>query len=105
MLAELLPFLTSTKDVIQTLKEIIALLPEKDKKSLDSRLNLAERELRLSEAQLAQTLDYQLCKCTFPPQIMLLKEGSNYIHQCSLCKREMNKKPSVPVTGSPRDFK
>lgn len=47
-------------------------LPEGDKRDqLDQTLENAERQLQIAEAQIAKGFDYQLCQCTFPPQIML----------------------------------
>lgn len=41
---------------------------------------------RLQEVELAQKLGYLLCKCTWPPQIMVLA-GSDHIYRCRRCSR------------------
>jgi len=57
--------------IIALLRESKDLLPDGDaKRSLEQRLEKAERESKLAEAQIAQALGYELCKCDFPPQIM-----------------------------------
>ena len=65
------------------------LLPEgPEKKAVEQNLEEAERGSKLAEAQIAQALGYMLCKCTFPPQIML-KTGHSRAHgdhfQCPRC--------------------
>ncbi|GEM77006.1 hypothetical protein [Vibrio sagamiensis] len=41
----------------------------------------------MAEAQIAQALGYQLCKCTFPPQIMLSVGYRDFeeAFECKLC--------------------
>jgi len=41
---------------------------------------------RLQEIELAQKLGYLLCKCTWPPQIMVLT-GSDHVYRCRRCSR------------------
>lgn len=61
--------LTSALSLVREAKE---LLPDNDKKkSMEDKLDAAEKATKTAEAQIAQSLGYQLCKCTFPPQIML----------------------------------
>jgi hypothetical protein len=46
----------------------------------------AEQQLRLAEGRAAQSLGYDLCQCTFPPQISLLQsDGSK---RCPKCGRD-----------------
>ena len=57
---------------IQLAREAKKGLPEgPEKKSVEQSLEAAERSSKLAQAQIAQALGYELCKCTFPPQIML----------------------------------
>jgi hypothetical protein len=47
-----------------------------------------ERSAQLAEAEMAKALGYQLCRCTFPPQIMLtigFNENGDPKHQCGAC--------------------
>lgn len=41
---------------------------------------------RLEEIEMAQRLGYLLCRCSWPPQIMVMT-GSDYIYRCPRCKR------------------
>lgn len=41
---------------------------------------------RLHEIELAQKLGYLLCKCTWPPQIMVMA-GEDHIYRCRRCSR------------------
>ncbi len=60
------------KDAIGLAKDAKELLPIGDKKTtITQSLEKAEKAANLAEAQIAKSLGYQLCKCTFPPQIMM----------------------------------
>lgn len=41
---------------------------------------------RLQEIELAQKLGYLLCRCSWPPQIMVLT-GSDHVYRCRRCSR------------------
>ena len=41
---------------------------------------------RLMEVESAQKMGYLLCKCTWPPQIMVLT-GTDHIYRCRRCSR------------------
>ena len=41
---------------------------------------------RLQEIELAMKLGYLLCKCTWPPQIMVLT-GVDHVYRCKRCSR------------------
>lgn len=59
-------------EAIGLAKKTKDLLPEpKDKETIEKSLNAASKAADLAEAQIAQALGYNLCKCSFPPQIML----------------------------------
>ena len=74
---------------IQLAREAKKGLPEgPEKKAVEQSLEAAERSSKLAEAQIADALGYLLCKCTFPPQVML-KTGYSREHgehyQCPAC--------------------
>tara|TARA_R110001592_G_scaffold219336_1_gene473474 strand:+ start:4604 stop:5065 length:462 start_codon:yes stop_codon:yes gene_type:complete len=56
--------------------------------------NQAEPELRVTESvrerlmevEMAQKMGYLLCKCTWPPQIMVLT-GTDHVYRCRRCSR------------------
>ncbi|MGZ5011531.1 MAG: hypothetical protein ACXV74_11275 [Methylobacter sp.] len=86
MITELSNFVTLSKNLISALKEFKALLPNpEDRNRLDEKIESAERELALSEATAAKDLGYELCQCTFPPQIMLFTGKKQYQYQCPRC--------------------
>ncbi len=41
---------------------------------------------RLMEIEMAQKMGYLLCKCTWPPQIMVLT-GTDHVYRCRRCSR------------------
>ncbi|MGJ8690017.1 MAG: hypothetical protein ACSHXZ_10905 [Gammaproteobacteria bacterium] len=41
---------------------------------------------RLKEIEMAQKMGYLLCKCTWPPQIMVLT-GTDHVYRCRRCSR------------------
>ncbi|MGD0267143.1 MAG: hypothetical protein ABSD47_19670 [Candidatus Methylomirabilota bacterium] len=82
-----LGLLTSAVSLAREAKE---LLPDDDKKkSMEEKLDAAEKATKTAEARIAQSLGYQLCKCTFPPQIMLSAGNrENYEEfRCPACKK------------------
>lgn len=66
--------------IIALLKQAKDHLPDgAEKKTVEQSLEEIERKSKLAEAKMAQALGYRLCKCTFPPQIML-KTGYSRVH-------------------------
>ena len=60
------------KSAIGLAKDAKDLLPDGEQKTtMVSSLDTAEKTTAIAEAQIAKALDYHLCQCTFPPQIML----------------------------------
>jgi hypothetical protein len=41
---------------------------------------------RIQEIELAQKLGYLLCKCSWPPQVMVLT-GTDHVYRCKRCSR------------------
>lgn len=58
----------------------------------------ADNKLCVAEAQLAQAPGYPLCRCTFPPTLMLAvgagwdirQQARIDIHECPVCGRDDN---------------
>ncbi len=46
----------------------------------------ASLQERLQEIEMAQKLGYLLCRCSWPPQIMVLT-GSDHVYRCRRCSR------------------
>jgi hypothetical protein len=78
-------YLTDAKIVLDILKGAAAMIPRGNKSAeVEAKLQQAEASLNASEAELAKALGYKLCKCTYPPQIMLWKEQerANFCDRC-----------------------
>jgi len=73
-------FKTLLKDTVpnSTQKEIV-----------EKKFQEAERNFQIAEAEAAQNLGYSICRCTWPPQIMLdtSKEEKEAIFVCPKCKK------------------
>lgn len=101
-MADLSEYLKASKDALDILKGVIGLLPKgTDAGAAQKQLEQADQALKASEAQLAKALGYPLCKCTFPPQIMLLKTEAQ-VMQCPRCGNEHDPHRRV-VTQNPED--
>lgn len=93
----------SLKDAIGLLRDALGLTKDaKDllgdssqKEAIAQAIEKAERSAAFAESQIAQSLNYELCRCTFPPQIMLLvgrnSRPDKPIYRCSACG---NQEPS-----------
>jgi hypothetical protein len=46
----------------------------------------ASLQERLQEIEMAQKLGYLLCRCSWPPQIMVLT-GADHVYRCRRCSR------------------
>ncbi len=86
---------------IGLVKQTNDLLPDsKDKEAIEKSLEGAGKAAKMAEAQIAQALGYELCKCTFPPQIMLsngykevdYSQQEEYI--CPLCNKSSISPPA-----------
>ena len=89
-LATILAGLVLAKEAINVAKEVIDLLPNGDQRTeVSEKLEEADRNLKVGEAQLAQGLGYDICQCTWPPQICLsIGRPQGYEQsQCPLCQQ------------------
>jgi hypothetical protein len=72
-----------------TLNAPVKLVPraKEDPAQTDPVLRAADsvRE-RLMEVEMAQKMGYLLCKCTWPPQVMVLT-GTDHVYRCRRCSR------------------
>jgi hypothetical protein len=72
IIQELTNYFTAGKAAIDLFKGIRDELPQTDKsKQLREQIEKAEAAFQTSQAELAKGLGHQICRCTFPPQIML----------------------------------
>lgn len=81
--------LNSALDGIRKVRDLLPANKRRDE--IDEGIAEAERNTKLAEAQIAQALGYQLCRCKFPPIIMLTIQSSSNIEifQCPQCKRKV----------------
>jgi hypothetical protein len=87
---ERIPTLKVERDLQSTaLNAPVKLVPraKEDPAQTDPELRAAEsvRE-RLMEVEMAQKMGYLLCKCTWPPQVMVLT-GTDHVYRCRRCSR------------------
>lgn len=71
---------TSALGILKQLKDLLPDSPEKE--DAMKKLDAAERDLATAQARTAKDLGYELCECTYPPQIVLLKGGAK---RCPIC--------------------
>lgn len=74
------------------IKKVRDLLPNsKEKEELEKQILEVEKSAKIAEVEIARAFGYKLCKCTFPPQIMLSVGYSKSEHtteeefKCSKC--------------------
>ena len=61
------------RSAIGLAKDVQGILPAGEKKdAIAASLEQAERQMKLAEAQIAQSLGYHLCRCEWPPTPMVL---------------------------------
>jgi hypothetical protein len=86
-------YIQASKGVLDIAKTMIGMLPKgQQHDDAEVRLEQAHKALRAAEVQLAKSLGYHLCQCTFPPQIMLSKgrhpEHNEEIFTCGNCNKQ-----------------
>jgi len=76
------------KSAIETVKSLWNLYPSKpdERANIDEQIKVAEKEVALAEAQIAQALGYKLCRAHFPP-IPMLKDRVHptYVKEIAKC--------------------
>ena len=69
---------------ITTLKKLKELIPSGDKKQdVEQKLEEAEKNIKVAEAEIAKGFNYQLCHRHFPPGILL--EIGPFKSKCDTC--------------------
>lgn len=75
------------KNALGLVKEANELADDSPKrKAAEIALVQAEQQMRLAESRAAMELGYNLCQCTFPPQIALLQPDRT--KRCPKCGRD-----------------
>jgi hypothetical protein len=69
---EWMTFLTAAKTALDIIKGVRSELPKgPEAERAQQQIEKAESALETSKAEIAKSLGYKLCKCRFPPQVML----------------------------------
>lgn len=88
--------------VVATIKSAIDILPKRQKEEAFRKLLEVEEKLQIAEAQIARGLGYELCKCTWPPQIMVhageVEYGERF--RCPACGRVVSPDDMPPLNGN-----
>ena len=82
---EIRVFLAAAGQFLSVFKKAKDLLPDsKEKDDATKALETAESSFKVAEAQLAQSMGFELCQCSWPPNIMLYRHELDE-HHCSEC--------------------
>jgi hypothetical protein len=92
---ELLMYFTYGKNAIDIVKGLLSLLPKGDKADQAKiEIEKADAALDTSKAELAKKLGFHLCRCQFPPPIMLW-DNNQRVNVCPECGNTYPPKPKV----------
>jgi hypothetical protein len=92
-IAALKPTFEAIRSAIGLVKDAKDLLPPDDKReaAISQALVMAESSAKIAEAEIAKALGYELCKCAFPPTIMLTvgehngRPTTGPVYECPRC--------------------
>ncbi|MDP1931465.1 MAG: hypothetical protein Q8L60_08415 [Gammaproteobacteria bacterium] len=89
-LDELQALLGDSPEAIELLKVDshvpVKLVPRPTQSEIAENLPPTTLQEKLQEIEMAQKFGYLLCKCSWPPQIMVLT-GADHIYRCRRCSR------------------
>jgi hypothetical protein len=87
------------KSALGLVKSATDMLPDgQEKEATEQALIEAEGAFDIAKASAAKEFGYHLCKCTFPPQIML--EQPEGYSKCSLCGKEVGHDTTATIETS-----
>jgi len=83
--------------VFRNAKNLLPNSPEKE--AVEKSFDEAESAMKMAEVKVAKELGYQICKCTWPPQIMLSIGYEEYGEkfQCPKCKNVWPPEDAPPL--------
>lgn len=94
MLPELITALQLGREAFSFSKDLIKeTVPESPNKvKAEEKFEEAEKAFRIAEANAARDLGYSICRCTWPPQIMLRIAGNEEVEisECPNCHQREN---------------
>jgi hypothetical protein len=79
-------YIKAGTEALVLIKTLYPLLPTRSKDEVEAKIATAEDALQKAIVALAHEWDYPLCKCTFPPQIMLYRAAQKASY-CPACGR------------------
>jgi hypothetical protein len=68
-------YIKASTEAIVLIKTLYPLLPTQNRDEVEAKIYAAEEALHRANVELAKGWNFPLCQCTFPPQIMLWREG------------------------------
>lgn len=85
--------------LVSTIKSVIDMLPKKEKEAASRQLAEVEEKFQIAQTQIAKELGYELCRCTWPPQIMLRAGEAEYGEKfrCPACGRLVSPDDMPPL--------
>jgi hypothetical protein len=94
-------YLAAAKTALDVIKGIRSELPKgPEADNAQQQIENAESALKTSEVELAKSLGFKLCKCRFPPPIMLW----NAAERTNICPVCSDRNPPPPVTRQMPDY-
>ncbi|MCI0727864.1 MAG: hypothetical protein L0332_14255 [Chloroflexi bacterium] len=85
-LLQAVSFIKTAFESVKTAKDLLPAGPQKEE--VEVAVVRAERELKLAEGRMASSLNYELCRTHFPPEIMLSSDDVNWT--CPMCGNQKN---------------
>jgi len=93
--AELAGYLGAAKTALDILKGIQSEFPKGEKaEKAQEQIAKAETSLGQSKAEVAKALGFRLCRCEFPPPIMLWNKDQR-VHICPSCGDHWPHRPEI----------
>jgi hypothetical protein len=96
-LSDLKNVFDALRSMLGTIKDAKDILPDSEQKqAIELSIEASEKQLLIAEAQIADSLGYELCRCIFPPVIMLkvgYREDQRNdmalvdVYECPKCKQ------------------
>ena len=100
MLEIIQPSLAAITSALSIIKQGQSLLPDAaETKALQAELETLRAQHERLDSQIAQALGYELCKCTYPPQIMLYKKEQN-ASVCPDCELAIERTDLLPLKAN-----
>lgn len=97
----MIEYLGAAKTLLDLFKGIKSELPTREAAKAQAGIEKAEAALKTTEAEVAKALGFKLCKCTFPPQVMLWNEQKK-TNVCPSCNHQYPPRPEVQPLGGGR---